>query len=87
MLLAEHPRWGYWLRPGTLQLGSQDGPPLRQLLQDQLVLSSIGTVRLSPARALEFKRRLWEVLGEFEVDEAGGESYILSLQLVRGQVE
>ncbi|GHF93355.1 hypothetical protein GCM10017783_01650 [Deinococcus piscis] len=85
-LLAEHPRWGYWLRSGTLHLGSQEGPPLRQVLADQPFLSAIGTAQLSQARALEFKRRLWALLAEFEQDEEGGESYALSVQLVRGQV-
>lgn len=86
-MLEKQPKWGYWLRPDKLHLGSRGGPPMRHILEGEPFVSSIGTARLTPARALELKRRLWDLLTEFEDDDAAGEDYTLSITLVRGQLE
>ena len=83
--------WGYWLQhedgPGSLNLGDPAGTARALFEGDEPVLLNIGTAHLTREQASRLKRRLTELLAEFDLPvQEGAEPYSVGLLMARGEV-
>lgn len=83
--------WGYWMQhdggSGSLNLGDPAGTARALFEGDEPFLLNIGTAHLTRLQASVFKRRLIELLAEFDLPpQEDAAPYSVGLLLVRGEI-
>lgn len=84
--------WGFWLEQqgvsSNLHMGDPSGAATELFEGDEPFLLNIGTAHLTREQASTFKRRLLQLLGEFDLPvQDGAVPYSVGLLLARGEVD